>query len=65
MVELHPRELQENGKQFVVLPREEFEALEEEIEEVRDLIAFAEAEAQAGQEPRVTWERLKKELSLS
>jgi PHD/YefM family antitoxin component YafN of YafNO toxin-antitoxin module len=64
MVALHPRALTENGQQFVMIPREEFDALEEEIEQIRDLIAFAEAEAESGTAPRITWEKLKGELGL-
>ena len=64
MVTLHPEPLSKNGKKFIVIPYEEFEAWQEEIEEIRDSVAFAEAEAESGNSPRIPWEKLKAELGL-
>jgi PHD/YefM family antitoxin component YafN of YafNO toxin-antitoxin module len=64
MVTLHPEQVSKDGKQFVMLPAEEFEAWQEEMEEVRDLIALSEAQADAGKEPRIPWEKLKVELGI-
>ena len=64
MVTLHPESITKDGKQFIVLPAEEFEAWQEELEEIHDLIALSEAEATAGSEPNVPWEKLKAELGL-
>jgi PHD/YefM family antitoxin component YafN of YafNO toxin-antitoxin module len=64
MVTLHPEPLSRDGKRFILIPAEEFEAWQEEIEEIHDIIALSEAEAEAGKEPRIPWEVLKKELGL-
>ena len=45
MIDLHPEALNKNGKQFVVLPHEEFEAIQEELDQLEDLRALREAKA--------------------
>ena len=66
MLELHPEILQKNGKkEFVVLPYEEFVALQEllaDAEDVLDLRAAKQAEQDA---PTVSLEAVKNELGLS
>jgi hypothetical protein len=64
MVTLHPETITKDGKQFVALPVDEFEAWQEEMEEIRDVISLSEAEANAGKEPRIPWQKLKAELGL-
>ena len=59
MIDLHPEILSKNGKrEFVVLPYEEFVALQEELEELEDIRQLEEAIAaekntpSPGQTPR-------------
>ncbi len=66
MVELHPEILSKNGKhEFVVLPYEEFIALQEELEELEDLRQLDEAIAAEKNTPSIPWTEAKKRLGLS
>ncbi len=66
MVMLHPNFLEQDGrKQFVVLPYNEFIALQEELQDyydLKDLRAAIEVEQDS---PTVSFEEAKKELGLS
>ncbi|MDQ3396728.1 MAG: type II toxin-antitoxin system Phd/YefM family antitoxin [Deinococcota bacterium] len=65
-LKLHPEYLVKDGKrQFVVLPYEEFEALQEVLADAQDLIDLREAKEAEGQEPAVPLEEVKKQLGLS
>ena len=52
-------------KQFVVLPYEEFEALQEVLADAQDLIDLRKAKEVEGDEPAVTLGEVKRQLGLS
>lgn len=66
MLKLHPEYLRKNGKnEFVVLPYEEFEALQELLEDARDLIELEQArEADAG-EPTMSLDDVAKKFGVT
>jgi len=65
MIELHPEILSKNGKrEFVVLPYEEFVALQEELEDLEDLRQLDEAVAGERSSPSIPWSEAKKKLGL-
>ncbi len=65
MIDLHPEILTKNGKrEFVVLPYEEFVALQEEMEEWEDLRQLEEAIAAEKATPSIPWAEAKKRLGL-
>ncbi len=62
---LHPEFLVKNGKrEFVVLPYEEFEALQELLADAQDLIDLREAKEAEGDAPTVSLEEVKRQLGL-
>ena len=65
MVELHPEKLSKNGKNFVVLPQEEFEAIHEALEELEDIRCLEEAIAAEKDKPSIPWAEAKKKLGLA
>ena len=65
-LKLHPEYLVKDGKkQFVVLPYEEFEALQEVLADAQDLIDLRKAKEVEGDEPAATLEEVKRQLGLS
>ena len=65
MIELHPEILSKNGKrEFVVLPYEEFVALQEELEDLEDLRQLDEAVASERSSPSIPWPEAKKKLGI-
>ena len=65
MIELHPEILSKNGKpEFVVLPYEEYVALQEELEELEDIRQLNEAIASEKHTPSIPWPDAKKQLGL-
>lgn len=65
-MKLHPEILKKNGKnEFVVLPYEEFVALQEILADAEDLIALRSAKDQDGGEPSVSLGELKKRFGLA
>ncbi|MCL1473159.1 type II toxin-antitoxin system prevent-host-death family antitoxin [Argonema antarcticum] len=63
MIELHPEYLSKNGKkEFVVLPYEEFEALQELLEDLEDL---RNAKQEDADKPSISLAEVKKQLRLS
>ena len=65
MVKLHPTFLLKTGqREFVVLPDEEFVALQEELEELEDLRQLDEAVAAEKDNPSIPWAEDKKRLGL-
>ncbi len=65
MIELHPEILSKNGKrEFVVLPYEEFLALQEELEDLEDLRQLDEAVTSERGSPSIPWSEAKKKLGL-
>lgn len=66
MIELHPEILSKNGKkEFVVLPYEEYEALQAFLEDVEDLIDLRKAKEETENEETFSLDKVKKELGLS
>jgi hypothetical protein len=65
MLNLHPEVLRKNGKEeFVVLPYEEYLALQEFLAEVEDLLVLREAKQEEAQEPTVSLAEVKQRLGL-
>ncbi|MEM8642834.1 MAG: type II toxin-antitoxin system Phd/YefM family antitoxin [Cyanobacteria bacterium P01_G01_bin.54] len=65
MIQLHPQFLPQNGKtEFVVLPYEEFLALQELLEDLEDWEDFQAAKAEDTGEPSLSLEEVKRELGL-
>lgn len=66
MIDLHPEILKKNGRnEFVVLPYEEFVALQEWIADAQDLLEIDEAKRAEGHLPRVPLEKIEKDLGLA
>ncbi len=65
MLKLHPEILVKNGeKQFVVLPYEEFVAIQERLSEAEDLLELRNAKRREGKKPSIPLAAVKKELGL-
>ena len=63
---LHPNVLEQGGKkQFVVLPYNEFIALQEEIQDYHDLKELRAAKKEEQDAPTFSFEEAKKVLGLS
>ena len=66
MLTLHPYILEQQGqKQFVVLPYNEFIALQEELQDFYDLKELREAKKAEQHAPTFSFEEAKKQLGLS
>jgi hypothetical protein len=64
-MQLHPQILTKNGKnEFVVLPWEEFVAIQEMIEDAQDLADLQEAVEEERHAPVIGIDELKHELGL-
>jgi hypothetical protein len=65
-ITLHPEILSKNGKkEFVVLPYEEFLALQELLDDVEDLLELRAAKREDGGETPLSLADAKKELGLA
>lgn len=65
-ITLHPEILSKNGKkEFVVLPYEEFLALQELLDDVEDLLELRAAKREDEGEPLLSLADAKKELGLA
>lgn len=65
-ITLHPEILSKNGKkEFVVLPYEEFLALQELLDDVEDLLELRAAKQEGDGEPALSLADAKKELGLT
>ena len=65
MIELHPEILERNGKdKFVVLPYEEFSALQDLIRDYEDLLDLRSAKREEMDEPSVPLTVVKTEFGL-
>lgn len=65
-ITLHPEILSKNGKkEFVVLPYEEFLALQELLDDVEDLLELRAAKDEQEADPTLSLADAKKELGLS
>ena len=66
MIQLHPEILRKDGQeQFVVLPYEEFVALRELLDDVRDLIDLRDAKQQEADAPTVSLAEVRRRLGLT
>lgn len=64
MIELHPEILKKDGKQFVVLTHEEFEAVQELLNDYEDLVDLRSATTAERDEPTRSLPEVKKELGI-
>lgn len=65
MIELHPEILKKNGKsEFVVLPYEEYEALQELLADYQDLLDLRDAKSKESNKPSVPLTEVKKQMGL-
>lgn len=65
MLALHPEILSKNGKkQFVILPYEEFVALQEELSAAADLRDLRKAQRKEGRKPIVSITEAKRRLGI-
>lgn len=65
MMELHPKVLKKNGKkEFVVLPYEEYAALEEMLSDYEDLLDLRAAKREESDQPSLSIAETKRELGL-
>ncbi len=64
MIELHPEILRKKGKQFVILTHEEFEAVQEALNDYEDLLDLRSATAEERNEPTRRLIDVKKELGV-
>jgi len=65
MLKLHPEILKKNGKkQFVVLPYEEFLALQERLADAEDLMELRKAKRAEGTKRSLPLNQVKRELGL-
>jgi len=65
MIELHPKILEKDGKQFVVLTSEEFAAIEQALADAADLAALRGAKKDEHEAPGVPLEQVLGSLGLS
>ena len=66
MITLHPEFLSKEGKkEFVVLPYEEFMALQELLEDAEDVLDLRAAKQEEKDKPSISIEDVKKELGMS
>jgi PHD/YefM family antitoxin component YafN of YafNO toxin-antitoxin module len=65
MIELHPEILKKNGKsEFVVLPYEEYAALQELLADYQDLLDLRDAKSKESGKPSVPLTELKGQLGV-
>jgi hypothetical protein len=65
MLELHPNILEKEGKkEFVVLPYEEFLALQQILMDTQDLMDLREAKDAEQHAPSMTFNEVKRQLGL-
>lgn len=64
MIELHPEILKREGKQFVVLTHEEFEAVRELLNDYEDLLDLRSAKSEEQDEPTRSLLEVKTELGV-
>ena len=66
MIEIHPEILEKNGeKQFVILPYEEFVALQEALADADDLVALRSAKKEEHDAPSLPLDDIIQEFGLS
>jgi hypothetical protein len=66
MIELHPEIVEKDGKkQFVILPYEEFVAIERALADAEDLAALRDAKKEEHAAPSIPLEQVVEDLGLS
>jgi hypothetical protein len=66
MIELHPEIVETDGKkQFVILPYEEFAAIQEALADTDDLAALRVAKEDEGDAPTIPLDQVVEELELT
>ena len=65
MIELHPEILEKDGKKHVILPYEEFAAIQEALADAEDLATLRIAKKEDGNAPSAPLEEVVDELGLS
>ena len=65
MIDLHPEALSRNGKKFVVLPHEEFKAIQEELDQLEDLRALRAAKSEDGNAPGMSLAEVKQRYGIN
>ena len=66
MIELHPEIIEKDGKKrFVILPYEEFTAIQQALADADDLVALRVAKKEEGKTPGIPLEEVIEELELS
>ena len=65
MLQLHPNILRKNGKdEFVVLPYEEFVAMQELLEDAEDIKLLREARQENADDPGISLDEARKRLGI-
>ncbi len=64
MLDLHPEIIRKGGKEFVVLPSEEFRLIQEKLDDAEDLMELRKAKEREGRAPTQTLDQVKKTLGL-
>ena len=65
MLKLHPEILMKNGKkEFVVLPYEEFLAVQERLADAEDLLELRKAKASEGKKKPISLAEVKRKLGI-
>jgi PHD/YefM family antitoxin component YafN of YafNO toxin-antitoxin module len=65
MLKLHPEILMKNGKkEFVVLPYEEFQAMQERLTDADDLLALRKAKRSEGKKKSIPLAEVKRKVVL-
>ena len=65
MLKLHPEILMKNGKkEFVVLPYEEFMALQEQLSDAQDLMELRKAKRAEGKKKGISLSDVKRDLGI-
>jgi hypothetical protein len=65
-MELHPNILEKNGKkEFVVLPYEEFRAMQELLEDAEDLLDLRRIKAEEADEPTIPFDEVCRQLGYT
>ena len=65
MIQFHPEFLKKDGKnEFVVLPYDEFLAIQDLLSDAQDLIELRQAKGEEGDEPVVSLKEVRKKFEL-
>lgn len=65
MIDLHPEIFVKDGKRLVILPYEEFAAIQQALADAEDLAALRTAKEEEGDANSISLDRVLKDLELS